>query len=94
MPVALAERAPQVRVTGISAGLHVLLELPPGAGSEAAVIARAAARHGLALTGMERFRHTPTAPETPASLIVGYGTPPDHAFSGALDALCATLESR
>jgi hypothetical protein len=27
---ALAERAPQVRVTGIAAGLHAVLELPPG----------------------------------------------------------------
>ncbi len=29
--------------------------------------------------------------DTPAALVVGYGTPPDHAFSGALDTLCDVL---
>ena len=84
---ALAERAPRVRVTGIAAGLHALLALPPGAGTEQAVIDRAA-RRGLALAGLDRYRYAGTAPP---SLIVGYGTPPDHAFAGALDALCAVL---
>ncbi len=86
---ALAEQAPRVRVTGIAAGLNALLELPPDAGSEEAVVARARA-HGLAAEGLTRFRYAP-APGAPACLVVGYGTPPDHAFAGALAALCTSL---
>ncbi|MEU6082263.1 PLP-dependent aminotransferase family protein [Streptomyces sp. NPDC047108] len=92
----LAARAPHLRVTGIAAGLHAVLELPTG--TERSVIGAAAAWHGLALDGLGRYRHedAETAgagrPDAgPDALVVGYGTPPDHAFSGALDALCAAL---
>jgi len=91
---ALAKRAPRVRVTGIAAGLHALLELPPGAPSEQAVVARAASRHGLALAGLHQFRYAPAPPDAPSSLIVGYGTPLDHGFTGALDVLCTVLGGR
>ncbi|MDX3578436.1 PLP-dependent aminotransferase family protein [Streptomyces sp. FL07-04A] len=86
---ALADRAPEVRVTGIAAGLHAVLRLPPGA--EAAVV-RAAARRGLAVDGLApRHRHAEAVAAPLDALVVGYGTPPDHAWSGALDALCAAL---
>ncbi|MEU1499206.1 PLP-dependent aminotransferase family protein [Streptomyces sp. NPDC005732] len=86
----VATRAPEVRATGIAAGLHVVLRLPPG--TERAAL-RAAAWHGLAVHGLDRYRHPDwTEPRTDA-LVVGYGTPPDHAWSGALDALCAALAS-
>jgi GntR family transcriptional regulator/MocR family aminotransferase len=88
---ALAERAPRVRVTGIAAGLHALVELPPGAGPEETVVARAAATRSLAVEGLHRYHYGDPAPDRPAALVVGYATPPDHAFAGALDALCATL---
>ncbi|BCL22538.1 PLP-dependent aminotransferase family protein [Streptomyces tuirus] len=85
---AVAARAPQARVTGIAAGLHVLLRLPPG--TEQSVV-QAAHWRGLALHGLARYTH-PAAPAEPVdALVVGYGTPPDHAWSGALDALCAVL---
>ncbi|MEU2428850.1 PLP-dependent aminotransferase family protein [Streptomyces sp. NPDC007861] len=84
---ALAERAPGIRVSGIAAGMHAVLELPPG--TEASVV-QAAAWQGLALEGLARFRH-PAAPATRDALVVGYGTPPDSAWSGALDALCRVL---
>ena len=87
---ALADRAPQVRVTGIAAGLHALLELPPDAGPEEAVVARAA-RAGLAVEGLTKYRYTPAPADAPAALVVGYGTPAEHAFTGALDALCTVL---
>jgi GntR family transcriptional regulator / MocR family aminotransferase len=84
----LARRAPQVRATGISAGLHVVLRLPPG--TEQATL-RAASWQDLAVHGLHRYRH-PDAPADPLdALVVGYGTPPDHAWSGALEALCAAL---
>ncbi|GAA2406116.1 PLP-dependent aminotransferase family protein [Streptomyces pulveraceus] len=84
---ALAERAPGVRVSGMVAGLHAVLDLP--AGSEASVL-RAAAWQGLALEGMSRFRHPDAAPDRDA-LVIGYGTPTDSAWAGALDALCRVL---
>ncbi|MCS0637065.1 PLP-dependent aminotransferase family protein [Streptomyces sp. LP05-1] len=84
---ALAERAPGVRVSGIAAGLHAVLELPPGTERE---VVRAAAWQGLALQGLDRFRHPDTAPGRDA-LVVGYATPTDSAWSGALDALCRAM---
>jgi GntR family transcriptional regulator/MocR family aminotransferase len=81
-------------VTGIAAGLHLLVELPPEAGDEQAVVRRAADRYGLALAELGRFRYVPAPPDAPASLVVGYGTPPDHAFGRAVDALCAILAAR
>ncbi|MEU5596532.1 PLP-dependent aminotransferase family protein [Streptomyces sp. NPDC020298] len=84
----LARRAPAVRATGIAAGMHVVLRLPPG--TEQATL-RAAAWHGVAVHGLSRYRHPESATEPPDALVVGYGTPPDHTWSGALDALCAAL---
>ena len=87
--VALAERAPAIRVTGIAAGLHMVLRLPPG--TQRRVI-RAAAAHGLALDGLTpRHRHPDAATAPPDALVLGYGTPADHAWSGALDILCTVL---
>ncbi|MGW5663422.1 MocR-like pyridoxine biosynthesis transcription factor PdxR [Streptomyces sp. NPDC003758] len=85
---ALASRAPKVRVRGIAAGLHAVLQLPPD--TEASVI-RAATWQGLSLQGLSAYRH-PSATTRPLdALVVGYGTPPDHAWSGALEALCRVL---
>ncbi|MEU0245739.1 PLP-dependent aminotransferase family protein [Streptomyces sp. NPDC006235] len=85
---AVAARTPGARVTGIAAGLHVLLRLPPG--TEQSVV-QAAHWQGLAVHGLTRYRHAAALAEPADALVVGYGTPPDHAWSGALDALCAVL---
>ncbi|WP_419997326.1 PLP-dependent aminotransferase family protein [Streptomyces boninensis] len=86
----LARKAPQVRVSGISAGLHALLELPAGT-DEKAVVA-SAAREGLAVSHLGLLTYAP--PHTPRSaVIVGYATPPDHLFPGALAALCRALNA-
>ncbi|MET0234401.1 MAG: PLP-dependent aminotransferase family protein [Kibdelosporangium sp.] len=87
----LAERAPHVRVTGIAAGLHAVLELPPG--TEEATVA-AGVRNGVNLEGLRPYRHPDADMAAPDGLVVSYGTPPDHAFSSALDALCRTLRCR
>jgi len=78
----LAVRAPGVRVAGISAGLHVLLDVP---GDAQDVVARAA-RQGLAVASLANYRLKPD-PAARQALVVGYGTPPDHAYAGALDLL-------
>ncbi|MEU0743652.1 PLP-dependent aminotransferase family protein [Streptomyces sp. NPDC006134] len=84
----VAAHAPEVRVTGIAAGLHAVLRLPPG--TERPVV-QAAAWHGLALYGLSLFRHPEAGTEPLDAVVVGYGTPPDHAWAGALDALRRAL---
>ncbi|MER5373449.1 PLP-dependent aminotransferase family protein, partial [Streptomyces sp. NPDC002553] len=91
---ALAEHAPHVEVTGVAAGLHAVLRLPPG--TERSTL-KAAAWQGVALDGLAEFRHPPAGrahdadPAAPDGLVVGYATPPEHAYGAALDALCAVL---
>ncbi|MGW1375342.1 MocR-like pyridoxine biosynthesis transcription factor PdxR [Streptomyces sp. NPDC002446] len=85
---ALAERAPHVHVSGIAAGLHAVLELPPG--TERSII-QAARWQGLSLEGLTRFRAPSSPPPPRDALVVSYGTPPDHSFTGALDALVRAL---
>ncbi|MER8059287.1 aminotransferase class I/II-fold pyridoxal phosphate-dependent enzyme [Streptomyces sp. SID8366] len=88
LAAAVAERAPGVRVTGVAAGLHALLRLPPG--TESSVV-QAAAWQGLALHGLSFHRHPEAVAEPVDALVVGYGTPPDSAWAGALEALCRVL---
>uniref|UniRef100_UPI00131C5DCB aminotransferase class I/II-fold pyridoxal phosphate-dependent enzyme n=1 Tax=Streptomyces aureus TaxID=193461 RepID=UPI00131C5DCB len=94
----LAERVPAVRVTGIAAGLHAVLELP--AGTEGAALA-ATARRGVAVEGLAPYRHPdagdpadpaePDGPARPDGLVVGYATPPERLYPRALEALCEGL---
>ncbi|MFH9467427.1 PLP-dependent aminotransferase family protein [Streptomyces clavifer] len=84
---ALERRAPQVRVSGIAAGLHAVLELPRG--TERSVV-RAAAWQGLAVEGLAGYLH-PAAGAGRDGLVVGYATPAEHAYAPALEALCRAL---
>ncbi|MEU1010383.1 PLP-dependent aminotransferase family protein [Streptomyces sp. NPDC005890] len=88
LTAAVTARAPEVRVTGIAAGLHAVLCLPPG--TEESVV-QAAAWQGLALHGLSFHRHPQAVTERLDALVVGYGTPPDSAWAGALEALCRVL---
>jgi GntR family transcriptional regulator / MocR family aminotransferase len=83
----LARRAPQVRITGIAAGLHAVAELPAGQ-SENDVTARAA-RRGLALEGLGTYALG--GPARGPALVIGYATPPEHGFTGAVARLCAAV---
>ncbi|MEV0181401.1 PLP-dependent aminotransferase family protein [Streptomyces sp. NPDC050625] len=85
---ALAERAPHVEVTGVAAGLHAVLRLPPGTERSAV---KAAAWHGIALDGLAEFRHPAAEEQAADGLVVGYATPSEHAYGAALEALCAVL---
>jgi GntR family transcriptional regulator / MocR family aminotransferase len=84
---AAVRHAPHVEVTGIAAGLHALLRLP-GEQGEDDLVASAAA-HGLAIEGLASF-HAGGASHGPA-LVIGYGRPPEHAFTTALARLGAVL---
>ncbi|MEV7119989.1 PLP-dependent aminotransferase family protein [Kitasatospora griseola] len=84
----LADRAPDIRVSGIAAGLHAVLELPEHTEPLALGTAR---RLGLALAALHSYRHPDSTVPPRDGLVIGYGTPPDHAFPAALDALCQAL---
>ncbi|MFD7461583.1 MULTISPECIES: MocR-like pyridoxine biosynthesis transcription factor PdxR [unclassified Streptomyces] len=87
---ALAEQAPHIGVTGVAAGLHAVLRLPPG--TEPSVV-KAAAWQGIALDGLAGFRHPSAEADgtTTDGLVVGYATPSEHAYGAALEALCGVL---
>jgi GntR family transcriptional regulator / MocR family aminotransferase len=85
---ALAEHAQPVMVTGVAAGLHAVLRLPPG--TERTTVERAV-RQGVALDGLAAFRHPETDMEAGDGLVVGYATPSEHAYGAALEALCGVL---
>ncbi|MGW7507858.1 MocR-like pyridoxine biosynthesis transcription factor PdxR [Streptomyces massasporeus] len=85
---ALAAHAPHIEVTGVAAGLHAVLRLPPG--TEASAV-KAAAWQGIALDGLAAFRHPETDMPADDGLVVGYATPSEHAYGPALEALCGAL---
>jgi GntR family transcriptional regulator/MocR family aminotransferase len=67
---ALAEHAPDVRVSGLAAGFHAVAHLPAGV-TERRVVEAAAAR-SVGLYGMSPQRSTKA--EEPAQLVLGFGT--------------------
>ncbi|MEU4349485.1 PLP-dependent aminotransferase family protein [Streptomyces sp. NPDC023838] len=85
---ALDEHAPHITAAGIAAGLHAVLRLPPG--TERAVL-KATAWQGIALDGLAPYRHPDATMPGQDGLVVGYATPPDHAYQAALEALCRAL---
>ncbi|WP_217212258.1 PLP-dependent aminotransferase family protein [Streptomyces sp. AC550_RSS872] len=87
---ALATHAPHLQVTGIAAGLHAVLRLPPG--TEQSVL-QAATWQGLALNGLNAYRHETATTERLDALVLGYGTPADHAWAGTLEVLCRALRA-
>jgi len=81
-----------VGVSGLSAGLHLLLRLPDGTEPE---VVRRAGEAGIALSGLALLRHPDAGPEIGSTdgVVVNFGTPAEHAFGPAVDALCRVLES-
>jgi GntR family transcriptional regulator/MocR family aminotransferase len=84
---ALASLFPDCPVEGAAAGLHLLVRLPPG--SPASLITQAAARRGLLIADLDRFRMRPD-PQRPA-LVLGYGNLPDAAAAEAVSVLAETI---
>ncbi|MFG2480820.1 PLP-dependent aminotransferase family protein [Streptomyces fagopyri] len=85
---ALAQHAPKVHVIGTAAGLHTVLGLPPG--TEQPVL-QAAARQGLKVAGLSRYRHARSLNAMADALVVGYGVPSDAVWPQALSALMRIL---
>jgi GntR family transcriptional regulator / MocR family aminotransferase len=88
----LAEAVPSARVIGMAAGLQAVLALP--AGTEGWVL-QAAARQGLAVSGLAEFRHPAAEVRAPwrDALVVNFSAVSDSAWPGALRALCSLLPS-
>ncbi|HEY3734407.1 MAG TPA: PLP-dependent aminotransferase family protein [Streptosporangiaceae bacterium] len=80
---ALADYAPQVRLTGLAAGFHAVAHLPFGA-SEHAVV-RAAQARSVGLYGMSRYRndHSPDPPQ----LVLGFGNLGQRAIQAGIAAI-------
>jgi GntR family transcriptional regulator/MocR family aminotransferase len=88
----VAEGLPRARVTGVAAGLHAIVELPASAPSEADTVAALDAASVRVHPLGAYLRGRPPAPHA-ARLVVGYATPPAHAYALALDALLSTLRA-
>jgi GntR family transcriptional regulator / MocR family aminotransferase len=78
-----------LRVSGIAAGLHAVVDLPI-AGSEQQAMTRAR-EHGLALDGLRRYAFGDDTGRP--GLVIGYARPPQHAYTTALARLCAVLST-
>jgi len=92
--LAAALRRQGLRVTGIAAGMHAVLELPRTSLEHAAL--SGASEHGVAIDGLGHYRAGGTSPDDDghrvrAGLVIGYGRPPEHAYTTALARLCAVL---
>jgi GntR family transcriptional regulator / MocR family aminotransferase len=76
---------------GVAAGLHALLPVP-SAERERGLIARGR-RAGVDLHGLhaQGYWREPSG-DRPAALILGYATPPPHAWSPALEALAEVVQ--
>ncbi|WP_349425543.1 PLP-dependent aminotransferase family protein [Microbacterium sp. LWS13-1.2] len=85
---ALAHRLPECRVSGIAAGLHLVLDLPPGV--RAADVVRAGAAYDVALTDIRRYRVSPDVP-APERLVLGYGDLADPLVDEAVSLLAAAV---
>ncbi len=86
---ALEAALPGARVRGIAAGLHVVLELPPGAAEEDVV--DRAGQAGVQTHGLATF--TRTHPHPP-SLVLGYGLPGHRELRQAIETIAAVATDR
>jgi GntR family transcriptional regulator/MocR family aminotransferase len=83
----IGRHAPTARITGMSAGLHVLLEQPGRTGAE---LVRRAELEQLAIQSLDLFRH-PRSTSDRDGVVIGFGAPSASAWPGTLAALVRTL---
>jgi GntR family transcriptional regulator/MocR family aminotransferase len=89
----LAERLAAVTTTpleGVPAGLHALL--PVGSADREHRLVAAGEDVGLRLHGLHSFGYWHVPDDRPAALVLGYATPPPHAWRRSLDLLTGLIE--
>jgi GntR family transcriptional regulator/MocR family aminotransferase len=87
---AIERELPELAVTGIAAGMHAVLELPPGVSG---VEARAAASAlDVAVSELTRYRAS-SATSVPEALVVGYGNLSDALVDEAVARLARAIRS-
>jgi GntR family transcriptional regulator/MocR family aminotransferase len=84
----LARIGDRAAIRGVAAGLHVLVSLPEDGPGEAEVT-DLATQEGLTLGWLAGHWHQPG--DHPQGILVGFGTPSESAYPGALDALARVL---
>ena len=84
---AVARSSPTTTITGMPAGLQVMLEL---AGADESALSRQRAWRQLGVEGLDRYRH-PEAGSKRNGLVIGFAAPAPSAWSAALDALVRLL---
>jgi len=79
-----------VGISGLAAGVNVLLTLPEGSEHE---VLRRAGEAGIALQGLSRMRHPLAEVPNRDGIIIGFAAPAEHAFAAAVEALCGVLRA-
>ncbi|GAA3894230.1 PLP-dependent aminotransferase family protein [Leifsonia kafniensis] len=80
---------PGTRISGLSAGLHCLVELPPGV-LEADVTVEAA-QHGLSFEGLSTYLPEGRLASRAPAMVVGYGAPQQRYYPAALRAAVSAI---
>jgi GntR family transcriptional regulator/MocR family aminotransferase len=83
----IGRHAPSVRVTGLAAGLHLVVQHPNRPGAE---LVRRAAHEQLTIEALDVFRH-PGSKSDRDGVVIGFSAPSCSAWSGALEALVRAL---
>ncbi|MEU4425791.1 PLP-dependent aminotransferase family protein [Actinoplanes sp. NPDC024001] len=86
---AVAARLPGARLSGIAAGLHAVLHLP---GADEPAMRERLAADGVMVDPLSGFYRQPR--QAPPGVVVGYATPPQHAYDSAIESLIAALAGR
>jgi GntR family transcriptional regulator / MocR family aminotransferase len=84
---AVARHLPEARLAGVAAGLHALLELPPGVDEERA--AAAARERGIGLAALSELRSG--ASESPPALLLSYGAVHESAIDRGMRELARAI---
>ncbi|HXQ61872.1 MAG TPA: PLP-dependent aminotransferase family protein [Acidimicrobiales bacterium] len=85
----LADLVPAVTSHGIAAGLHTLIELPVDGPTENEAVDHLMGDE-VAVHGLANYRQRSVTGTAPA-LVVGFATPPEHAFAVGARALASSL---
>jgi GntR family transcriptional regulator / MocR family aminotransferase len=86
---ALRERAPDLEPAGIAAGLHLIAYLPSDL--DETTLVEAAARRGLAVYGLARYRISSDSNDGRGALIFGYATLPERTIVEGVEILAEAI---